>query len=104
MKRWRISFINEIANICEALGADVKEVARGMRCSPSERVVHSAAHAIQIRAPVYELRVYDLRRNETRRPNDLARMPHGHHRAKVHEFGSALPCATNVAHVEVSIH
>jgi len=26
----RISFINEIANICEALGADVKEVARGM--------------------------------------------------------------------------
>ena len=26
----RISFINEIANICESLGADVKEVARGM--------------------------------------------------------------------------
>ncbi len=26
----KISFINEIANICEALGADVKEVARGM--------------------------------------------------------------------------
>jgi UDPglucose 6-dehydrogenase len=26
----RISFINEIANICEALGADIKEVARGM--------------------------------------------------------------------------
>ncbi|HEX3050596.1 MAG TPA: UDP-glucose/GDP-mannose dehydrogenase family protein [Aggregatilineaceae bacterium] len=26
----RISFINEMANICEALGADVKEVARGM--------------------------------------------------------------------------
>lgn len=26
----RISFINEIANICEALGADVKEVAKGM--------------------------------------------------------------------------
>jgi UDPglucose 6-dehydrogenase len=26
----RISFINEISNICEALGADVKEVARGM--------------------------------------------------------------------------
>ncbi len=26
----RISFINEIANICEALGADVKEVANGM--------------------------------------------------------------------------
>jgi len=26
----RISFINEIANICEALGADVKEVATGM--------------------------------------------------------------------------
>jgi UDPglucose 6-dehydrogenase len=26
----RISFINEIANVCEALGADVKEVARGM--------------------------------------------------------------------------
>src|SRR5690606_30603734 len=26
----KISFINEIANICEALGADVKEVASGM--------------------------------------------------------------------------
>jgi UDPglucose 6-dehydrogenase len=26
----KISFINEIANICEALGADVKEVATGM--------------------------------------------------------------------------
>jgi UDPglucose 6-dehydrogenase len=26
----RISFINEIANICESLGADVKEVAKGM--------------------------------------------------------------------------
>jgi UDPglucose 6-dehydrogenase len=26
----KISFINEIANICEALGADVKEVAKGM--------------------------------------------------------------------------
>jgi UDPglucose 6-dehydrogenase len=26
----RISFINEIANICEELGADIKEVARGM--------------------------------------------------------------------------
>ncbi|NLF00058.1 MAG: UDP-glucose/GDP-mannose dehydrogenase family protein [Anaerolineales bacterium] len=26
----RISFINEIANMCEALGADVKEVAKGM--------------------------------------------------------------------------
>lgn len=26
----RISFINEIANICESLGADVKEVSRGM--------------------------------------------------------------------------
>ncbi len=26
----KISFINEIANICEALGADVKEVAVGM--------------------------------------------------------------------------
>jgi len=26
----QISFINEIANICESLGADVKEVARGM--------------------------------------------------------------------------
>ncbi len=28
----RISFINEIAGICERLGADVKEVARGMGC------------------------------------------------------------------------
>lgn len=26
----RISFINEMANICETLGADVREVARGM--------------------------------------------------------------------------
>jgi UDPglucose 6-dehydrogenase len=26
----KISFINEIANICEAFGADVKEVAAGM--------------------------------------------------------------------------
>src|SRR4029434_10098851 len=26
----RISFVNEIAQICEKLGADVKEVARGM--------------------------------------------------------------------------
>jgi UDPglucose 6-dehydrogenase len=26
----KISFVNEIANICEAIGADVKEVARGM--------------------------------------------------------------------------
>jgi len=35
----KISFINEIANICEVLGADVKEVARGMgadhRISPN---------------------------------------------------------------------
>jgi UDPglucose 6-dehydrogenase len=30
----RISFINEIANICEALGADVKEVANGMGYDP----------------------------------------------------------------------
>jgi UDPglucose 6-dehydrogenase len=30
----RISFINEIANICEALGADVKEVAAGMGYDP----------------------------------------------------------------------
>ncbi len=30
----RISFINEIANICEALGADVKEVATGMGYDP----------------------------------------------------------------------
>jgi UDPglucose 6-dehydrogenase len=30
----RISFINEIANICEALGADVKEVASGMGYDP----------------------------------------------------------------------
>ena len=30
----RISFINEIANICEALGADVKEVANGMGFDP----------------------------------------------------------------------
>jgi UDPglucose 6-dehydrogenase len=26
----KISFINEIANVCEELGADVEEVARGM--------------------------------------------------------------------------
>ena len=30
----KISFINEIANICEALGADVKEVSRGMGYAP----------------------------------------------------------------------
>jgi UDPglucose 6-dehydrogenase len=30
----RISFINEIANICEALGADVKEVSNGMGYDP----------------------------------------------------------------------
>jgi UDPglucose 6-dehydrogenase len=30
----KISFINEIANICEALGADVKEVANGMGYDP----------------------------------------------------------------------
>src|SRR3989337_894306 len=30
----KISFINEIANICEALGADIKEVATGMGYDP----------------------------------------------------------------------
>jgi UDPglucose 6-dehydrogenase len=30
----RISFINEIAAICEAVGADVKEVANGMGYDP----------------------------------------------------------------------
>src|SRR6185503_6136548 len=30
----KISFINEIANVCEALGADVKEVATGMGFDP----------------------------------------------------------------------
>jgi UDPglucose 6-dehydrogenase len=30
----KISFINEIANVCEALGADVKEVAAGMGYDP----------------------------------------------------------------------
>ncbi len=35
----KISFINEIANICETLGADVKEVARGM--GSDKRIGHS---------------------------------------------------------------
>ena len=30
----RISFINEIASICEQVGADVEEVAAGMRLDP----------------------------------------------------------------------
>jgi UDPglucose 6-dehydrogenase len=30
----RISFVNEIANVCEATGADVEEVARGMSLDP----------------------------------------------------------------------
>ena len=33
----RISFINEIANVCEATGADVVKVARGHRARPSAR-------------------------------------------------------------------
>ncbi len=39
----RISFINEIANICEALGADVKEVAQGMGFD--KRIGHSFLEA-----------------------------------------------------------
>jgi len=39
----RISFINEISNICEALGADVKEVARGM--GYDKRIGHSFLEA-----------------------------------------------------------
>ncbi len=39
----RISFINEIANICEALGADVKEVAQGM--GYDKRIGHSFLEA-----------------------------------------------------------
>jgi len=35
----KISFINEIANICEALGADVKEVAKGM--GSDKRIGHA---------------------------------------------------------------
>lgn len=35
----RISFINEMANICESLGADVREVARGM--GMDKRIGHS---------------------------------------------------------------
>ena len=30
----KISFINEIANLCEVLGADVEDVARGMGLDP----------------------------------------------------------------------
>lgn len=39
----KISFINEIANICEALGADVKEVANGMGFD--ERIGHHFLNA-----------------------------------------------------------
>jgi len=39
----RISFINEIANICEVLGADVKEVAQGM--GYDKRIGHSFLEA-----------------------------------------------------------
>ena len=38
----KISFINEIANICEALGADVKEVAGGDGLRPAHRARSSS--------------------------------------------------------------
>src|SRR5207247_5321246 len=39
----KISFINEIAQICDRLGADVEEVARGMGLDP--RIAPSYLHA-----------------------------------------------------------
>ena len=39
----RISFINEIANVCEATGADVVEVARGRRASTTASARTSCA-------------------------------------------------------------
>ena len=49
----KISFINEIANVCEEVGADVTEVARGMGLD--ERIGHSlpAGRASATAAPAF---------------------------------------------------
>ena len=44
----KISFINEIANVCEEIGADVAEVARGMGLDDAHRpAVPAAGHRLR---------------------------------------------------------
>ena len=53
----RISFINEIANVCELVGADVQEVARGVgRTTESGRTSSAPASATAARASPRTLR------------------------------------------------
>jgi UDPglucose 6-dehydrogenase len=73
----RISFINEIANICEELGADVREVAMGMgldaglgwggSCFPKD--VKALAHMAVLHGTHPQLlqAVMDINRNQRRR-------------------------------------
>jgi UDPglucose 6-dehydrogenase len=88
----KISFINEIANVCEALGADVKEVATGMgfdprigrqfldaglgyggSCFPKD--VKALAHManVQGRHPQLLLAVMDINRDQRRQVVDKVR-------------------------------